>query len=78
VQLVKHLSPFKKSFMPSRLQSLQTGPVYLAIFSPDKSVNNMLFIQASYAGDNIAAVSPRRKPGHTKSAYIFQGEDREG
>src|SRR5215467_571582 len=28
---VKHLAPFKNSFMPSRRQRRQTGPVYLAI-----------------------------------------------
>jgi hypothetical protein len=26
----KHLVPFRKSFMPSRRQRRQTGPVYLA------------------------------------------------
>src|SRR4051812_23202402 len=35
VHLVKHFSPFKNSFTPSRRQSLQTGPVYLAINPPD-------------------------------------------
>src|SRR5579864_2783572 len=29
---VKHLAPFKNSFMPSRRQRRQTAPLYLAIF----------------------------------------------
>src|SRR4029079_6108143 len=33
VHLVMHFSPFRKSFMPSRRQSGQTGPVYRAKFS---------------------------------------------
>src|SRR5207245_8556468 len=31
VHLVKHFSPLRKSFIPSRRQIRQTGPVYLAI-----------------------------------------------
>src|SRR3972149_5240655 len=30
MHLVKHFSPFKKSFWPSRRHCLQTGPIYLA------------------------------------------------